>query len=184
MTKLIRTADEDREEVAAHAGAQPRRRKRGRPAGVHVEGFDDVMVRMARCCTPVPGDEIMGFITRGRGVSVHRADCANASSLAEGQAERIIGVDWDGASTGDFVALVEVKALDRPRLLQDVTQTLSEHYVNILSSQSNAGGDRVAKMRFEFELGDANHLEMLLNRLRTIDSVYDAYRVVPGAGSN
>ena len=183
IAKLIRTAEGEREEVISTPVRTSGRRK-SRPAGVHVEGFDDVLVRMARCCTPVPGDEIMGFITRGRGVSVHRVDCANASSLADGQAERVIDVDWDAESAGDFVALVEVKALDRPRLLQEVTQTLSEHHVNIISSQSHAGGDRVAKMRFEFELGDPSHLDMLLNRIRTIDSVYDAYRVVPGAGGS
>jgi GTP diphosphokinase / guanosine-3',5'-bis(diphosphate) 3'-diphosphatase len=181
IAKLVRSAEGEREEVVATPARTPGRRRRG-PAGVHVEGFDDVLVRMARCCTPVPGDQIMGFITRGRGVSVHRVDCANASSLAEGQAERIIDVDWDTESAGDFVALVEVKALDRPRLLQEVTATLSEHHVNIISSQSHAGGDRVAKMRFEFELGDASHLDMLLARLRSIDSVYDAFRVLPGAG--
>jgi GTP pyrophosphokinase len=180
VAKLIRTAEGEREEVVS-TPVRTSGRKRNRPAGVHVEGFDDVLVRMARCCTPVPGDEIIGFITRGRGVSVHRTDCANASSLAAGQQERIIDVDWDKESAGDFVALVEVKALDRPRLLQEVISTLSEHHVNIISSQSHAGGDRVAKMRFEFELGDPSHLDMLLNRLRTIDSVYDAYRVVPGA---
>ena len=158
-------------------------RRRGRPAGVHVEGYDDMLVRMARCCTPVPGDDIIGFVTRGRGVSVHRSDCANASSLAGVQAERIIDVDWDTDAAGHFVALVEIKALDRPRLLQDVTATLSDHHVNILSSQSHCGHDRVSKMRFEFELGDPSHLDTLLNRLRTIDSVYDAYRVVPGAVS-
>ena len=87
----------------------------------------------------------------------------------------------DSESVGHFVALVEVKALDRPRLLQDVTATLSDNHVNILNSQSNCGHDRVSKMRFEFELGDPSHLDTLLNRLRTIDSVYDAYRVVPGA---
>jgi guanosine-3',5'-bis(diphosphate) 3'-pyrophosphohydrolase len=182
VAKLVRTAEGAREEVVS-TPVRPSGRRRSRPAGVHVEGFDDVLVRMARCCTPVPGDEIMGFITRGRGVSVHRVDCANATSLADGQQERVIDVDWDAESAGDFVALVEVKALDRPRLLQDVTATLSEHHVNIISSQSHAGGDRVAKMRFEFELGDASHLDTLLSRIRTIDSVYDAYRVVPGAGS-
>lgn len=181
VAKLIRTAEGEREEVVS-TPVRPSGRRRSRPAGVHVEGFDDVLVRMARCCTPVPGDEIMGFITRGRGVSVHRVDCANATSLAEGQHERVIDVDWDTESAGDFVALVEVKALDRPRLLQDVTATLSEHHVNIISSQSHAGGDRVAKMRFEFELGESSHLDTLLSRIRTIDSVYDAYRVVPGAG--
>ncbi len=176
---LVRTAEGEREEIVS-TSSRTTARRRGRPAGVHVEGYDDLLVRMARCCTPVPGDDIIGFITRGRGVSVHRSDCANASSLAEGQAERIIDVDWDSESEGHFVALVEIKALDRPRLLQDVTATMSDHHVNILSSQSHCGDDRVSKMRFEFELGDPSHLDTLLNRLRTIDSVYDAYRVVPG----
>jgi len=123
----------------------------------------------------------MGFVTRGRGVSVHRVDCSNATSLLDGQQERVIDVDWDTESVGDFVALVEVKALDRPRLLQDVTATLSENHVNIISAQTHSGSDRVAKMRFEFELGDASHLDTLLNRIRGIDSVYDAHRVVPGS---
>ncbi|MHB1137388.1 MAG: RelA/SpoT family protein [Microthrixaceae bacterium] len=177
---LLRDTEGEREEVIS-TPSRTSARRRGRPAGVHVEGYDDMLVRMARCCTPVPGDEIIGFVTRGRGVSVHRTDCANASSLAAGQAERIIDVDWDSDSEGHFVALVEVKALDRPRLLQDVTAILSDNHVNILSSQSHCGHDRVSKMRFEFELGDPSHLDTLLNRLRTIDSVYDAYRVVPGA---
>ncbi len=179
---LVRVPDVTREEVVStpHLTAT---RRRGRPAGVHVEGYDDMLVRMARCCTPVPGDAIIGFVTRGRGVSVHRTDCANASSLAGAQAERIVDVDWDSDAAGHFVALVEVKALDRPRLLQDVTSTLSDNHVNILSSQSHCGHDRVSKMRFEFELGDPSHLDQVLNRLRGIDSVYDAYRVVPGAAS-
>jgi GTP pyrophosphokinase len=176
---LVRDPGGEREEVVSTPSRSVARR-RGRPAGVHVEGYDDMLVRMARCCTPVPGDDIIGFVTRGRGVSVHRTDCANASSLAGAQAERIIDVDWDTDAAGHFVALVEIKALDRPRLLQDVTATLSDHHVNILSSQSHCGHDRVSKMRFEFELGDPSHLDTLLNRLRSIDSVYDAYRVLPG----
>lgn len=180
VASLLRTPEPDREElISTPSRSHPRRR--GRPAGVHVEGYDDMLVRMARCCTPVPGDPIVGFVTRGRGVSVHRSDCANASSLAAGQAERIIDVDWDADSAGHFVALVEVKALDRPRLLQDVTLTLADSHVNILDCQSHTGHDRVSKMRFEFELGDPSHLETLLDRLRSIDSVYDAFRVVPGA---
>ena len=181
VTAMLRTAEGEREDVVATPIVSPGRR-RGRSVGVHVEGYDDMLVRMARCCTPVPGDEIVGFITRGRGVSVHRADCSNALSLQAGQGERMLTVDWDTDRTGDFVALVEVKALDRPRLLQEVIATLSEHHVNIISCTSHAGGDRVATMRFEFELGDPSHLDMLLNRLRTIDSVYDAYRVLPGGG--
>jgi GTP pyrophosphokinase len=180
---LVRDPASAGEEVVS-TPARSTARRRGRPAGVHVEGYDDMLVRMARCCTPVPGDDIIGFVTRGRGVSVHRTDCANASSLAGAQAERIIDVDWDTDAAGHFVALVEIKALDRPRLLQDVTATLSDNHVNILSSQSHCGHDRVSKMRFEFELGDPSHLDTLLHRLRTIDSVYDAYRVVPGSLSS
>jgi GTP pyrophosphokinase len=182
VVALVRTAEPEREELVSTPNRVEAPR-RGRPTGVHVEGYDDMLIRMARCCAPVPGDDIIGFVTRGRGVSVHRSDCANASSLAEGQAERIIGVDWDSDAEGDFVALIEVKALDRPRLLQDVTSVLADHHVNILSSSSHCGHDRVSKMRFEFELGDPSHLDTLLNRLRTLDSVYDAYRVVPGANS-
>jgi GTP diphosphokinase / guanosine-3',5'-bis(diphosphate) 3'-diphosphatase len=179
---LLRTAVGQREEVVS-TPTRAMSRRRGRPAGVHVEGYDDMLVRMARCCTPVPGDPIMGFVTRGRGVSVHRTDCANASSLAEGQTERIVDVSWDDDAAGHFVALVEVKGLDRPRLLQDVISTLSDDHVNILTCHSHCGHDRVSKMRFEFELGDPSHLDTLLNRLRTIDSVYDAHRVVPGSAS-
>jgi GTP pyrophosphokinase len=179
VAAMLRTAEGEREDVVATPIFTPGRR-RNRSVGVHVEGFDDMLVRMARCCTPVPGDDIVGFITRGRGVSVHRADCSNAQSLQAGQRERIVAVDWDTERAGDFVAQVEVEGLDRPRLLRDVIATLSEHHVNIVSSTSHAGSDRVAKMRFEFELGDPAHLEMMLNRLRTIDGVYDAYRVLPG----
>ena len=177
-----RGAQPDSREVAATPTRQHRRRAPGGTVGVHVEGFDDVMVRIARCCTPVPGDEIMGFVTRGRGVSVHRSDCANAESLSDTQSERTIDVQWSDGSVGSFLALVEVKALDRSRLLNDVTSTLSDHNVNILSCNTVTSSDRVSKMRFEFELGDPSHLETILSRLVAIDSVYDAYRIVPGKG--
>jgi len=180
VAAALRSADDQREDVVS-APSRPRGRRRDQPVGVHVEGFDDMLIRMARCCTPVPGDRIMGFVTRGRGVSVHRVDCANSASLAQAQKERIIDVYWDEESEGHFVALVEVKALDRPRLLGDVTSMLGDHHVNILSSQSHCGPDRVSRMRFEFELGEPEHLELLIGRLRAIDSVYDAYRVLPGA---
>ena len=151
--------------------------------GVHVEGLDDVMIRLSRCCTPVPGDEIVGFITRGRGVSVHRADCANAVSLGEGQADRLIDVEWDGAQSGSYVASIEVKALDRSRLLNDVASALSDHHVNIVASSSSTGRDRVSTMRFDFELADPAHLDSALSTIKSIDSVYDAYRIVPGKGA-
>jgi GTP diphosphokinase / guanosine-3',5'-bis(diphosphate) 3'-diphosphatase len=159
-----------------------RRPSRRSTAGVHVEGLDDVMVRLSRCCTPVPGDEIIGFVTRGRGVSVHRADCANAMSLVTGHQDRLIEVEWDRESTGMFVASIEVKALDRSRLLADVTRSLSEHHVSILSSSSATSSDRVSTMRFEFELADPSHLDSLLASVKRIDSVYDAYRLLPGRG--
>jgi GTP pyrophosphokinase len=151
--------------------------------GVVVEGLDDVLVRLSRCCTPVPGDEIIGFITRGRGVSVHRIDCANAESLMAEQAARLIDVEWDSDDTrAMFRAAVEVVALDRSKLLRDVANSLSEQHVNIVSCSTHTGTDRVAKMRFEFEMGEASHLDAVLRTIKQIDSVYDAYRIVPGRG--
>ncbi|MFM8856356.1 MAG: RelA/SpoT family protein [Actinomycetota bacterium] len=152
----------------------------GSSVGIHVEGFDDVIVRLSKCCTPVPGDEILGFITRGRGVSVHRADCANAESFADGQASRLVDVEWDESATvASFRASVDVVALDRSRLLRDVANALSEQHVNIVACSTHTGGDRVAKMKFEFELADPGHLEAVLKMIKKIDGVYDAYRSVP-----
>ena len=162
-------------------GRGGRRRSRA-DVGVVVEGVDDVMIRLAKCCTPVPPDEIMGFVTRGRGVSIHRSDCANAVSLAAGHANRLIDVDWDDDSDGTFVAAIEVKAFDRTKLLQDVTAALSDSRLNILSASTRTGADRISVMQFEFELGDSNHLNWLLSTIHRIDGVYDAYRVVPGKG--
>ena len=151
---------------------------------MHVEGLDDVMVRLSRCCTPVPGDEIMGFVTRGRGVSVHRADCANALSLMTGQSDRLIDVEWDNDSTATFIASIEVKGLDRSRLLRDVSSVLADHHVNIISCNTLTGTDRVSTMRFDFELADPAHLESVLGGIKQIDAIYDAYRVLPGSKSS
>jgi GTP pyrophosphokinase len=149
--------------------------------GIHVEGLEDVLVRLSRCCTPVPGDDILGFVTKGRGVSVHRADCANAVSLVVDEPTRMIDVEWSRAMPGTmFTAGVEVVALDRSRLLRDVSNALSEQHVNIVACSTHTGSDRVAKMRFEFELADPNHLDSVLRVIKAIDSVYDAYRIVPG----
>ncbi|MGH9119433.1 MAG: RelA/SpoT family protein, partial [Acidimicrobiales bacterium] len=185
LARSLREADADQEEQLPTTVLQPRRRpnRQRQAVGVHVEGLDDLMVRLSRCCTPVPGDEIIGFITRGRGVSVHRADCANAKSLTTTEGDRLIDVEWDTNINGTFVATIEVKALDRARLLSDVARALSDHHVNILSSNSATGSDRVSRMRFEFELGDPGHLESLVSTIKRIESVYDAYRVVPGKGN-
>ncbi|MFM8530464.1 MAG: RelA/SpoT family protein [Ilumatobacteraceae bacterium] len=154
-------------------------RPRGERVGIHVEGFDDTMVRLSRCCTPVPGDEIVGFLTRGRGVSVHRSDCSNALSLAEEQSARLVDVEWDGSTNGTvFRAAVEVVALDRSRLLRDVANALSEQHVNIVAASTHTGRDRVARMRFEFELADPGHLDDVIRTIKRIDGVYEADRVV------
>jgi GTP pyrophosphokinase len=151
--------------------------------GVHIEGMPDVLVRLSRCCTPVPPDEVMGFVTKGRGVTVHRADCANATALAEDSA-RVVDVEWssDGSSTM-FVAAVEVKALDRSRLLRDVANALSDEHVNIVACTTHTGSDRVARMRFEFEFADPSHLQSVLRVIKRIDGVYDANRVLPVVAS-
>jgi len=157
----------------------PRKARRHRQAGVHVEGLDDVMVRLSKCCTPVPGDEIIGFVTRGRGVSVHRADCANAESLAS-QTDRLIEVEWDSDAEGTYIVSIQVEALDRSKLLRDVADVVSEHRVNIVNCQTVVTDDRVATLRFDFELADPSHLDSILAGIKRVDSVFEAYRVVPG----
>jgi len=162
-------------------------RKRSDPrslhGGVHVEGLDDLLVRLATCCTPVPGDDIVGFVTRGRGVSVHRSDCSNARSLGTEQHDRLIEVDWDDRHQGLHEAAVEVDALDRPRLLSDVAGVMASHQINVTSVDTSTGSDRIAHMRFGFEFADPAHLESMLNAVRRVESVYDAYRVLPGSNS-
>jgi len=172
--------DDDTGRGISRSGVQRRARN---AAGVHVEGIDDVLVRLSRCCNPMPGDEIMGFVTKGRGVSVHRADCANAASLVNEQSARLVDVEWDdNRDNAMFRAAVEVVALDRSKLLRDVANSLSEQHVNIVSCSTHTGSDRVARMRFEFEMGDPSHLESVLRTIRQIDAVYDCYRLVPGRG--
>jgi GTP diphosphokinase / guanosine-3',5'-bis(diphosphate) 3'-diphosphatase len=170
------------EQLPVTARQQPTapRPGRGSAVGVYVEGLDDLMVRLSRCCTPVPGDEIVGFVTRGRGVSVHRADCANSASLASRSRERLIEVEWDHRSSGVFVATIEVVAIDRSRLLTDVTKVVSEHHLNIVSANTQTDSDRISRMRFDVELADPGHLESVLNLIRHLDAVYDVYRILPG----
>jgi GTP pyrophosphokinase len=148
-------------------------------SGVVVPGSADVWARLARCCTPVPGDEILGFITRGQGVSVHRTDCPNAKALTS-QPERLIDVSWRAGKPTSFVVAIQVEALDRTRLLSDVATALSDHHVNILSATSAVGRDRTTILRFTFELADIAHLAETLGAVKKIENVYDAFRVVPG----
>jgi guanosine-3',5'-bis(diphosphate) 3'-pyrophosphohydrolase len=147
--------------------------------GVMVRGLPDVWVRLGRCCTPVPGDQIMGFVTRGQGVSVHRTDCPNARTL-EREPERLIEVTWAEGKPTSFIVAVMVEALDRVRLLSDVATNLSDSHVNILSATSATGRDRITRLRFTFELADIAHLSSVLASVKRVDGVFDAYRVVPG----
>jgi len=145
-------------------------------SAIEVEGVDDVLVKLARCCTPVPGDSIMGFITKGSGISVHREDCINALDLRRNQSERVVGVKWLPGAASVFLVNIQVEALDRARLLADVTRTLSEQHVNILSAAVSTSKDRVAISRFTFEMADAKHLDSVLAAVRGIEGVYDVYR--------
>jgi GTP pyrophosphokinase len=145
-------------------------------SGVLVKGDGSVMVKLARCCTPVPGDRIMGFVTRGSGVSIHRDDCRNATSLKL-EPERLVDVSWAPSSKRLFLVQIQVEALDRSGLLSDVTRVLSEHHVNILSASVSTRTDRVALSRFVFEMGDPAALDHLLAAVKRIEAVYDVYRV-------
>jgi GTP pyrophosphokinase len=148
--------------------------------GVAVPGAPGVLTKLAKCCTPVPGDNIMGFVTRGGGVSVHRTDCTNAASLQQ-QSERIIDVQWAPSPSSVFLVAIQVEALDRHRLLSDVTRVLADEKVNILSASVTTSNDRVAISRFTFEMGDPKHLGHVLNVVRNVEGVYDVYRVTSAA---
>jgi guanosine-3',5'-bis(diphosphate) 3'-pyrophosphohydrolase len=145
-------------------------------SGVVVKGVDDVWVKLAKCCTPVPPDRILGFVTKGGGVSVHRRNCTNAAEL-ETQPERLIEVEWAPSSQSTFLVNIQVEALDRARLLSDITMVLSDAHVNILSATLSTTRDRVAKSRFTFEMADASHLDSVLRAVRSVPGVFDAYRV-------
>jgi GTP pyrophosphokinase len=148
-------------------------------SGVLVRGAPDILVKLAKCCTPVPGDEIVGFVTRGAGVSVHQASCHNVAELLT-EPERMIDVEWAPSTSSVFLVQIQVEALDRAGLLSDVTRVLSEHHVNILSASVSTSSDRLAISRFVFEMGDTTHLDRVLNAVRRIDAVYDVYRVTGG----
>ncbi|MEU8236567.1 bifunctional (p)ppGpp synthetase/guanosine-3',5'-bis(diphosphate) 3'-pyrophosphohydrolase [Actinoplanes sp. NPDC048967] len=172
-------AVEDIAETAV-ATRPPRNRSTAQDPGVVVKDVSDVWVKLARCCTPVPGDAVFGFVTRSGGVSVHREDCANAEDLRD-QSERVVEVSWKPTSASTFLVAIQVEALDRHKLLADVTRVLSEERVNILSATVTTTRDRVAVSRFTFEMADPKHLGHLVAAVRKVDGVFDAYRVTSGA---
>ncbi|MCL2089816.1 MAG: bifunctional (p)ppGpp synthetase/guanosine-3',5'-bis(diphosphate) 3'-pyrophosphohydrolase [Micrococcales bacterium] len=164
------------EDLAEVARPGVRRRPRDGDPGVTVRGVDDVWVKLAKCCTPVPGDPIVGFVTRGSGVSVHRTDCINVEGLRR-EPERIVDVKWSHTSSQLFLVKIQVEALDRARLLSDVARVLSDHHVNILSAAVSTSRDRVALSRFEFEMAEPSHLASVLAAVRKVEGVYDVYRI-------
>ncbi|MBM4790573.1 RelA/SpoT family protein [Streptomyces sioyaensis] len=177
LVQALGGQDEATEDIAESTPIRPRSKRRSSAdPGVVVKGVDDVWVKLARCCTPVPGDPIIGFVTRGNGVSVHRADCVNVDSLSR-QPERILEVEWAPTQSSVFLVAIQVEALDRSRLLSDVTRILSDQHVNILSAAVQTSRDRVATSRFTFEMGDPKHLGHVLKAVRGVEGVYDVYRV-------
>lgn len=168
-------ATEDLAEAAIATPGAMRRSRAGDP-GFTVVGTDDVWIKLARCCTPVPGDDIIGFVTTGKGVSVHRRDCTNAAQLLS-QPERLIEVAWAPSADSVFLVQLQVEALDRNGLLTDVTKVLSEQHVNILSASVSTSRDRVAISKFTFEMGDPSHLEHVMKAVRRVDGVFDVHRI-------
>ena len=170
-------ATEDMAETARPSvQAIPTGRRASGDAGVVVKGATDIWVKLARCCTPVPGDDILGFVTRGGGVSVHRRACTNAAALLD-QQDRLVDVEWAPSADSVFVVSIQVEALDRHRLLSDVSRVLSDERVNILSAVVSTNRDRVAVSKFTFELAEAKHLGHLLRAIRNVEGVYDVYRI-------
>ena len=167
---------EDIAEATIPQEVSPSVTRRTGDVGVVVKGVSDVWIKLARCCTPVPGDDILGFVTRGGGVSVHRRTCTNAESLLD-QRDRLLEVEWAPSADSTFVVSIQVEALDRHGLLSDVTRVLTDERVSILSANVSTNRDRVAVSRFTFEMAEAKHLGHLLRAIKNVDGVYDAYRV-------
>jgi len=160
----------------------PRAKRRESSTGVKVKGIDDLLVRLSRCCNPVPGDEIIGFVTRGRGVSVHRRNCPNAKELM-GSPERLIEVEWDLGSAVTYQVEIAVEAVDRSRLLSDISTVMADAGVNILSASVNRDKQGLSIFRFLFELGNMEQLSLLIDKVNGIDDVFNVYRSMPHAQS-
>ena len=165
-----------------HTGSRAAQKRRN-SCGVVVKGDPDLLVHLARCCNPVAGDDIVGFVTRGRGVSVHRANCPNVKSLME-HPERLIGVEWDTSGATQFQVEIMVEATDRMGLLKDVTQAVGDAGGNILSAATSTSAQGVARLRFLVAISDASLLDTLLASVGRVPSVYDARRIMPGEGAN
>jgi GTP pyrophosphokinase len=173
----LKTEEVAHEEAVPLKAPKAGRAIAGDDLGIKVKGVEDVLVRLAKCCTPVPGDEIVGYISMGKGITIHRADCSNVKALRKNP-ERFTPVDWDGGATRSFLVQIAVDSWDRPRLLEDVARTFAEHAANIVEYGGHVE-DQLAKNWYVVEVGDVKALRGLLTALRNVDAVFDAYRVTP-----
>ena len=148
--------------------------------GIRVDGVDDVLLRLAKCCHPVPGDPIVGYISLGRGITIHRDDCPNTAALRK-DPDRFVRVHWEGDHETAFKVEIQVDGWDRHRLLEDLSRTFAEAGINIVEARCVVSSPMVQN-RFVVEVADTTALKATIGRLRNIDSVFDAYRVTPGAG--
>ncbi|MCL5943198.1 MAG: ACT domain-containing protein, partial [Actinobacteria bacterium] len=178
MQKLNRDVAEVKQDLPRSAVVPRTRRTTTGDLGIRVEGIEDVAIRIPQCCRPVPGDDVVGYISLGKGITVHRRDCPNVRAL-EKNPERFTPVHWDTAARAPFRVEIQVEAYDRSRLLEDISRTLAESGVNILAAQIHTTEDNIVRDRFVFEVPGVDYLETVLQRIRRIDTVYDAYRVVP-----
>ncbi len=176
LTRLV--SDEAEEEAEEIPAVRPVKLSTRTTPAVMVQGRSDVWVKLSKCCTPVPGDEVIGFVTRGLGVSVHRTDCPNVRALRK-EPDRLIDVAWRAGVATSFAVAIQVEALDRTKLLRDVATVLGDMHVNIVAATSNVGRDRITTLRFTFELGDISHLSSILAAVKRVEGVFDAYRIVP-----
>ncbi|MEK7817394.1 MAG: TGS domain-containing protein, partial [Actinomycetota bacterium] len=183
IAKHLEGTGEIPEVVGRTTAIPPRQRSTVAPPkelGVSVDGIADVGARLAKCCKPLPGDKIVGYISLGKGVSIHRKDCPNATALINSSSERFIKVEWKGTSEKAFRAEFQVEAMDRSHLLEDISRTLSDSGINIISAQCNTTPDHIVENRFVVEVGDAKLLDTVLENIKSIDTVFDAYRITPG----
>ena len=179
IIKKLSQTEEKKELKIEDIKSRERTRKTG--SGINVKGMKEVLVTMARCCNPVPGDKIVGYITRGKGISVHREDCTNVNTLMSKENERFIEVSWDSKAPDKFGAEIQIEALNRTKLLRDITNAISEYDLDILRANSlKIDKSGYARFRFLIEINNKYILKYLINNIKKIDSVYDVYRILPG----
>jgi GTP pyrophosphokinase len=180
VVQMLNRGGEDAAVLSAPASVpkESREAPSGNQLGIHVDGVEDVAIRLPQCCRPVPGDDVVGYISLGRGITVHRRDCPNVKAL-EKNPERFAAVHWDSIGKSPLRVEIQIEAYDRPHLLEDISRTLSESGVNILAAECRVGKNNMVKDRFVFEVSDIEYMETVLQRIRRIDTVYDAYRVTP-----